>query len=283
LHIHCRTAYGSVLCAAGRWPEAEALLREALGSRDAPSIAHRALTVAHLAGLRLDQGRVDEAAELLAPFEDWVTSCEPLARVHLRRGDHDLAAAVLRRGLSELVGDALRAGPLLAALVEVELARGDVDRARAAADALAALAAGVDLVVLHADAALAAGRVAAATGDLAAASTALATAKTHLPPDERPLALGTVRLELARRSTPAVTGRGRWPRRGPRWPASTASAPTANPTPSVTSRWTWGTTASASSRLPTYPTTGRAACGSTRRPERCSPATCSPRPATGRH
>jgi DNA-binding CsgD family transcriptional regulator len=198
LHIHCRTAYGSVLCAAGRWPEAEALLHEALGPADAPNVAHRAVTVAHLAGLRLDQGRVDEAADLLAPFEDWVASCGPLARVHLTRGDHDLAAAVLRRGLSELVGDALRAGPLLAALVEVELARGDVDRAQEAADELAALAAGVDLAVLHADAALAAGRVAAATGDLAAAEAAFATAKTHLPADERPLALGTVRLELAR-------------------------------------------------------------------------------------
>ena len=57
---------------------------EALGPADRPNVAHRALTVAHLANLRIEQGRVEEAADLLAPFEDHVTSCGPLARVHLR-------------------------------------------------------------------------------------------------------------------------------------------------------------------------------------------------------
>ena len=31
LHTHCRSAYGSVLCSAGRWPEAEAAMNEVLG------------------------------------------------------------------------------------------------------------------------------------------------------------------------------------------------------------------------------------------------------------
>ena len=38
LHTHCRVAYGSVLCAAGRWPEAEALMIEALGPDEAPNL-----------------------------------------------------------------------------------------------------------------------------------------------------------------------------------------------------------------------------------------------------
>ncbi|HEY2998947.1 MAG TPA: LuxR C-terminal-related transcriptional regulator [Acidimicrobiales bacterium] len=198
LGVHCRLAYGSVLCASGRWPEAEALLVEALGPAQAPTVAHRALTVAHLADLRLDQGRVEEAADLLAPFEDWVTTCGPLARVHLRRGDLDLAAAVLRRGLGELVGDALRAGPLLSTLVEVELARGDVAAARAAAAELDTLAAAVELVALRAEAALASGRVLAAEGDAGGALAAFGRAKAALAGDERPLALGLVRLDLAR-------------------------------------------------------------------------------------
>ena len=114
LHTHCRVAYGSVLSASGRWPEAEALMLEALGPADSPTLSHRALNAAHLAELRLQQGRLEEAADLLAPYEDRVTSCGPLARLHQRRGEPDLAPRWLRQGLDELVGDVLRAGPLLA-------------------------------------------------------------------------------------------------------------------------------------------------------------------------
>jgi len=101
LHTHCRLAYGSVLCAAGRWSEAEALMLEALGPAESPILVHRALTSAHLAGLRVEQGRIEEAAELLAPFEDRVTSCAPLAQIHLRHGDPDLRSARLFLRLAE--------------------------------------------------------------------------------------------------------------------------------------------------------------------------------------
>ena len=121
LRTHCSMVYGSVLCATGHWSAAEQLMNVALGPAEHPAVAHRAQTTAHLAALRVDQGRVEEAADLLAEYEDRVTSCAPLARVHLARGEPDLAAAVLRRGLHELVGDALRASPLHATLVEVEL------------------------------------------------------------------------------------------------------------------------------------------------------------------
>jgi DNA-binding CsgD family transcriptional regulator len=197
LRTHCSLAYGSVLCAAGRWPEAEALMLAALGPSDAPNLAHRATTVAHLAGLRIEQGRVEEAADLLAPFEDRVASCLPLAQVHLRRWDLDLAAAVLRRGLQELAADVLRAAPLLLGLVDVELRRGDIDAARAAAADLAAMARDVDLAVIRADAAIADGRVLEALGDHTAAIDAYCSAKAHLGEDDRPMRLGLVRLELA--------------------------------------------------------------------------------------
>jgi DNA-binding CsgD family transcriptional regulator len=197
LHTHCRVAYGSVLCAAGQWSQAEALMIEALGPVDHPNFAHRALTVAHLASLRIEQGRVEEAADLLAPFEDHVTSCAPLARVHLLRGELDLAAAILRRGRKEMIGDVIRAGPLLALLVDVELQRGDIDAARAAAEELAALASDADVVVLRADAAVAEGRVLVALGDRPAAVQSFERAAGHLAAGERPLQLGLVRLELA--------------------------------------------------------------------------------------
>ena len=197
MHIHCRVAYGSVLCATGRWPEAEAELLDALGPADDPGIAHRPLALAHLAALRLDQGRVDEAADLLAPFEDSLTSCGPLAQVHRARGDLDLAAAVARRGVSELVGDALRAAPLLALLVEIELDRGDLDAARVAADDLVAVAATVDLPSVHAAADAAVGRVCAAAGDDDGARAGFAAAKARLVDGASPLALARVRLALA--------------------------------------------------------------------------------------
>jgi DNA-binding CsgD family transcriptional regulator len=197
MHTHCRVAYGSVLCATGQWSEAESQLLDALGPAASPTIAHRPLAVAHLADLRLDQGRVDEAADLLAPFEDWVTSCGPLSRVHRARGQLDLAAAVARRGVSEMVGDALRTAPLLALLVEVELDRGDHVEARAAADQLAALAARVDLPAVQAAADVADGRVRAATGDRAGARAAFAAAKARLVDGDSPMALAGVRTALA--------------------------------------------------------------------------------------
>ena len=76
-----------------------------------------------------------------------------------------LAVAVIERGLDELVGDRVRAGPLLALLVEAELACDRVDAAAEAARRLSALVAQVDSPLLRTEAALAAGKVATATGD----------------------------------------------------------------------------------------------------------------------
>jgi hypothetical protein len=70
MHAHCRLVYGSVLCTAGRWPEGEAALMEVLGPNGTIYLAHHAEAAARLASLRLLQGRVEEAAELLRPFED---------------------------------------------------------------------------------------------------------------------------------------------------------------------------------------------------------------------
>lgn len=196
MFTHCRVAYGSVLCAAGRWAEGEAQLVCALGAPARPTVSHRDTAVAHLAGLRLDQGRVDEAADLLSPFADHVTSCAPLARVHLVRGELDLAAAVVRRGLEELVGDALRRAPLLATLVEVQLRTGEVDRARATASALADLAAEVDLAPVRSLADRAEARLLVALGDHVAARGALTAALTRHGGDET-LLVGEIRVERA--------------------------------------------------------------------------------------
>ena len=41
LHMHCREAYGSVLCTVGRWDDGEAAILEALGPDGSQSIGHR--------------------------------------------------------------------------------------------------------------------------------------------------------------------------------------------------------------------------------------------------
>ena len=140
LYTHCAGAYGSVLIDAGRWDEAEAALTDALGPRASACVGHRIDSTAALARLRVEQGRVDEAADLLANQEDRLPSCLPLAEVHLRRGDADLAAAVARRGVDELVGDASRSVPLLVLLVEAQIAAGRPDDASEAVRDLERLA-----------------------------------------------------------------------------------------------------------------------------------------------
>ncbi len=79
-HSHCRLAYGSVLCTAGRWPEGEDAIQDVLGPTGSAYFSHRAEAATRLASLRLLQGRVHEAAELLRAFADSTSSCEPLAR-----------------------------------------------------------------------------------------------------------------------------------------------------------------------------------------------------------
>lgn len=197
LRTHCRVAYGSVLSANGRWDEAEALMVDALGPPERPAVTHHDLTSAHLAQLHLDRGRVEEAAALLAPYEDRLVAAAPLARVHLEQGAPDLAAAVLRRALADLVDDALRSAPLQALLVRAELARGDVAEAATACEALAATAAAVDLPVPRAEAAIARARVARAAGEHDAALRDYAAAASLLGDGIRPLMAATVHVELA--------------------------------------------------------------------------------------
>jgi DNA-binding NarL/FixJ family response regulator len=169
LHTHCSAAYGAVLCDAGRWDEAEAAMLAVLGPEGSRCVGHRVDTIARLARLRIAQGRLDDAAALLAPHEDRLSVWLPLAELHLRRGDADVAAALAHRSLDRLVGDVTRRAPVLALLVEAELGRGDRSAAAAAADELDAAAACVDTPVAAGGAAIARARVAAAADDHGAA------------------------------------------------------------------------------------------------------------------
>ena len=195
LATHCLLAYGSLLAATGRWSEADQVLTEAIGPTASRSYGHRVEVTCNLARLRIDQGRLEEAAALLAPHEDDVVACEPIARIRLVKGEPDLAAAAARRGLKEMKGDAVRASALLARLVEAELALDDMPAAKEAAARLDELGALAESRSVAGEAALARGRIACAEGDHIAAIADFEDAREAFA--DRPFLAGQARLALA--------------------------------------------------------------------------------------
>lgn len=138
----CRTHLGGILTAAGRWEDAETELSESLRSYDVTYRALRSAAVVRLADLRVRQGQLEEAEQLLTGQEHDPYAVRPLARLHIARGDTELAAALLRRHLATNE-EGVFAAPVLALLAEVEVAAGHMAEAqslglrlRATADAV---------------------------------------------------------------------------------------------------------------------------------------------------
>ncbi|HKA03906.1 MAG TPA: LuxR C-terminal-related transcriptional regulator, partial [Acidimicrobiales bacterium] len=157
----------------------------------------RAELAACLAELRIEQGRLDEAAQVMAPYEDSIAVCVPLARVHLARGRADLAVAAARRGLRRLRGDTVRAAPMLAALVDAELRLGQLDAATATAVELDEVARRAESPAIRAMAAVARGRVCTATGDVDGALDSLEGAVGILADAGRPALAADAQFALA--------------------------------------------------------------------------------------
>ena len=83
----CRAHYGGILTAAGRWNEAETELLQAARHFDRGMPQRRAAAMIRLADLRVRQGRLEEAAQLLAGWTGtrtrsapWPPSTWPAAR-----------------------------------------------------------------------------------------------------------------------------------------------------------------------------------------------------------
>ncbi len=186
----CRGIYGAVLVRAGDWPRAEAVLTEALVRHPDPGRAGgHALPLAVLAGLRLRQGRWEEAERLLEGLEDHPDAVAPLVTLQLRRNDLALARALIERHAEDDELAELRGA--------VALAAGDFSGARAAAEALRAAAEGRRREDLRAQAALLAGRVAASDGDSATAARELEAAVERFDHLRFPYEAACARLELA--------------------------------------------------------------------------------------
>jgi DNA-binding CsgD family transcriptional regulator len=161
----CRTHYGGVLTAAGRWPEADSALTEAVRLWALGHVTLRAGALVRLADLRVRQGRFEEAEQLLAGLEDDASAARPLAAIQLARMQPALARHVLERALEPMDPTSAAAAPLLALLVDAQLAAGDVEAADATAAQLALCAARHRSDYLTSTAALASGLVCQARGE----------------------------------------------------------------------------------------------------------------------
>ena len=95
----CRTHYGGLLTAAGRWGEADAALTDAVRIWGLGHSSLRPGALVRLAELRVRQGRFEEAEQLLVGLDGDVDAARPLAVIHLERGEPDRAVAVLDAGI----------------------------------------------------------------------------------------------------------------------------------------------------------------------------------------
>ena len=192
----CTTHYGGILTAAGRWPEADEALTEAVRLW---GLGHRALSggaLVRLADLRVRQGRFEEAAQLLDGLDGSAGAAGPLAVIHLAQGQPILARDTLERALENADPQGTEAVPLLALLVEAHIAANLLDEAAAAADQLATCAAQHPSSYVSAAATLARGQVCLATGT-GDPHACLREALAGFAEAQMPMELARVRLELA--------------------------------------------------------------------------------------
>lgn len=195
---YCRAHYGGILTAAGRWDEAEVELAAALRFFERGHPAMRANVLVRLAHLRVQQGRVDEAAQLLEGLDRHPDAVVPLAVLRLTRGEVELARDLLERALARPDLDSAAAGPLLALLVDTYLSGGAPEEAAGAVDQLAELAARRSSPYLLACAASARGKVRAACGRGNDARSCFLEAIAAFSDAQMPVELARARLDLAR-------------------------------------------------------------------------------------
>ncbi len=192
----CRTCNAEMLAATGRRQEAEL---ELLGSiADLRSGNHRSRCVdpaVKLAEVRLSQGRLEEARALLEGRSGLPEAVLPAAELDLASGEHALAAARLIRRLNQVGRDGLLGAPLLARLVQVQIAAGDLEAAGASAGELVEAAEDSGHPMLMAFARQSIGRVSAAGGRPATAD--FEWAIDRFGKLEMPLEAARTRLELA--------------------------------------------------------------------------------------
>jgi DNA-binding NarL/FixJ family response regulator len=167
----CRTCCADVFAANGRVDAAEEELVAAIKELTAAGQRSRCVSpAARLAEIRVLQGRLEEAEELLVGFDGEPGTTRPAVALRLARGEPAPAAALLERRLGEVGRTSLLAVPFLEQLVDARIAQGRLAEAGAAADDIAVIAGPPGRERVAAAAAFARGRVATASGNAAAVS-----------------------------------------------------------------------------------------------------------------
>ena len=161
----CRTHYGGILIALGRWEEAERELLAAIRTFETGYWASQLFALLRLADLRVRQGRFEEAERLLEGIDWHAGAKRSLARIALARGDLALARDLGRLCLESTPPSDPDCASVLALLVEVQVAGGDLGAAAETLDRLAVLAVERNDDRTRAVAKLVGGTVRAAQGD----------------------------------------------------------------------------------------------------------------------
>ena len=195
---HCDSVQATLLCELGRWSEAEAVLVKANDTFEQATGGGSWHPAIALAELRIRQGRLADAEHLLIGKEGRMQALLPAARLHLARGDFELARATAERGLRAIGNDRLRAAELLALLVDVELGVGDRDAAAALCKDMVTRAQGLDVPALEARVASSRARALAACGDIVAAIAVIESALDALPDAGVPFLRASLLIDLVR-------------------------------------------------------------------------------------
>ena len=201
LYAECRLYYGSVLLARGRWDDADrelsAGLRITAGA--SPGLHARALT--RLARLRVRQGRLEDAAQILSgvDVDSEAEAMLSLAAMLIARGDAQAASRQLEERLQHVAAHRFHLATALDLLIDASLGNGDVETAGTAADRLSdVVVGGAQSQQLTALAASARGRVLIAQGATEAAATELYSAVAQLSRLELPFELAHAHYDLGR-------------------------------------------------------------------------------------
>jgi ATP/maltotriose-dependent transcriptional regulator MalT len=195
LHARCRAHYGRVLIGTGDWAAAETELLRALSMATDLGREPRVEALAGLAELRLRQGAVDQAVELLAAAGDAPEIAAVYAEVMIAAGHPDRAIAVLRSQWTATDRSNAAFPVLVASLVEAHLASGDLASASAAAESLPGANHGHPQALALTKRAT--GLLAVAQGESDLAANRLRSAAAEFDRLELPFHAARARLELA--------------------------------------------------------------------------------------
>ena len=194
----CYACCAEMFIASGEWEMADGMLSQGLKAMEDAKLHARCVhPAAKLAELRVAQGRLGEAEQLLAGFEELPESAHALTSLYMSRGKTAMAAAVLHRRLNAIGEENVLAAPFLAQLVDVQLAQGDSDAASATAARLEGVAANSSLSRLNAMSLFARARVAAHV-QAPGASRMLGSAVSAFAAQRLSLDAARARFELAR-------------------------------------------------------------------------------------